>query len=60
VIANGRFQHDDAICCGALRREWHIASIRGNAALRSLSERSGQAVSVGAPVETLATNGKQV
>ena len=28
-------------CCGALGRDWHIASIRGNAALRSLPERNG-------------------
>src|SRR5262249_159134 len=27
VIANGRSQHDDAICCGALRREWHKADL---------------------------------
>jgi ABC transporter substrate binding protein len=29
------------ICCSAYVGFWHIASIRGNAALRSLSERNG-------------------
>ena len=32
-------------CCGAFGRDWHIASIRGNTALRSLSEQSGHLLS---------------
>jgi hypothetical protein len=31
----------EAICCNANVRFWHISSIRGTAALLSLSERSG-------------------
>src|SRR5262245_66577582 len=31
----------DVLCCGAGVRFWHIATLRGNATLRSLSERSG-------------------
>jgi len=41
----GRRRRSDAICCGAYGSFWHIASFRGDAAIQSLSARSGHSAS---------------